>query len=459
MPVINIQKRSPVVVVLGHVDHGKTSLLDKIRSSNVAAREAGGITQKVSTSQIVTKEGKKIVFIDTPGHAAFSLMRKRGSTIADIAILVVAADDGVQPQTAEAITHIQNSQIPYIVAINKTDLPSANPEMTLGQLAEKGVLLEKRGGNIPYVLVSAKTGSGLEELLETVILIWEMTEIPPASNLVAFVLESEKGKAGYLANVVVKSGKLMVGQIIYINKLACKIRGLIGLTGPKKEALAGEVTTVLGFEKLPKAGEMITKQPQEEKDNLEDIKKGTGFPIAVKADNTGSLEALLASIPAGFEVLDSGVGDVNESDILNAKAKNVIGVFLFNVVVPSGVKKLAESEGVSLFSYQIIYELLEKLAEIYKGGLVTVLGKAQIVSEFPFNGMRVAGCRMIMGKIAKSSLLTLIRDETELGKIKVSSLRKQKNEVGEVSNGEEFGMLFTPHLDFKVGDVILATNK
>ena len=151
-----IQKRSPVVMVLGHVDHGKTTLLDKIRSSNVAAREAGGITQKVSTSQITTKEGKTIVFIDTPGHAAFSLMRKRGSTIADIAILVVAADDGVQPQTAEAITHIQNSQIPYVVAINKTDMPSANPEMVMGQLAEKGVLLEKRGGNTPFVLVSAK---------------------------------------------------------------------------------------------------------------------------------------------------------------------------------------------------------------------------------------------------------------------------------------------------------------
>lgn len=459
MSVVNVQKRPPVVVVLGHVDHGKTSLLDKIRSSNIAAREAGGITQKVSTSQITTKEGKKMVFIDTPGHAAFSLMRKRGSTIADIAILVVAADDGVQPQTIEAITHIQNSQIPYVVAINKTDMPSANPEMAMNQLAEKGVLLEKRGGDTPFVLVSAKTGSGLEELLETVLLIWDMNEKAQSSDLVAFVLESEKSKAGYCANVVVKTGKIEIGETVYIGNLICKIRGLIGSAGPIREANASEVVTVLGFDELPKVGEMITRQPQEKKDDLEGVKKGTGLPIVVKTDNTGSLEALLASIPAGFEVLDSGVGDVNESDILNAKAKNVIGIFLFNVTVSSGVKKLAESEGVPLFSYQIIYELLEKLTEIYRGGLITVLGKAQIVSEFPFNGMRVAGCRMIMGKIAKSSLLTLTRGETELGKIKASSLRKQKNEVGEVANGEEFGMLFTPHLDFKVGDVILATNK
>jgi len=454
-----IQKRSPVVVVLGHVDHGKTTLLDKIRSSNVAAREAGGITQKVSTSQITTKEGKTIVFIDTPGHAAFSLMRKRGSTIADIAILVVAADDGVQPQTAEAITHIQNSQIPYVVAINKTDMPSANPEMVMGQLAEKGVLLEKRGGNTPFVLVSAKTGTGLGELLETIALMWEMNETVESDDLVAFVLESEKSKAGYCANVIVKSGKIEIGETVYVGSLVCKVRGLVGSEGPLKTVNAGGVATVLGFDQLPEVGEMITRQPQEKKESLETAKKGTGLPIVVKADNTGSLEALLASIPVGFAVLDSGVGSVNESDILNAKAKNVIGLFLFNVVVPSGVKKLAESEGVLLFSYRIIYELLEKLAEIHKGGLVTVLGKAQIVSEFPFNGMRVAGCRMAMGKISKSNLLKLVRGELELGRIKVVSLRKAKVEVGEVANGEEFGLLFTPHLDFKVGDGIIATNK
>ena len=273
------------------------------------------------------------------------------------------------------------------------------------------------------------------------------------------MLESEKGKAGYSANVVVKSDKIVIGETVYVGSLVCKVRGLVGNGKPLKVVNAGEVATVLGFDQLPEVGEMITRQPQEKKENLEGTKKGTGLPIVVKTDNTGSLEALLASIPIGFEVLDSGVGDLNESDVLNAKAKNVIGVFLFNVTVPSGVKKLAESEGVSIFPYQIIYELLEKLAEIHKGGLITTLGKAQIVSEFPFNGMRVAGCRMMMGKIAKSSLLKLTRGEAEIGKIKVVSLRKQKAEVGEVANGEEFGLLFTPHLDFKVGDVILATNK
>jgi len=459
MQPVNSKKRAPVVVVLGHVDHGKTSLLDKIRSSNIAGKEAGGITQKVSASRVVTKSGQPMTFIDTPGHEAFSMMRERGSAIADVAVLVVAADDGVQPQTVEVINFLQRSNLPFVVAINKTDLPSANPEMVMGQLAEKGVLLEKRGGSVPWVSISARTGAGLDELLETITLVWEMLELKEGNEFLGYVLESEKGKAGYAAWVVVKTGKLAVSDTVYVGTETCKIRGLVGLAGPVKELLAGEAGVVIGFNSLPAAGECLSQNLLEiVKEKTVEVKK-TGLPIVVKADNAGSLEALLGSIPEGFVVLENGVGDLNESDVLSAKAKNVIGIFLFNVTVPSGVKKLAESEGVTIFSFQIVYELLEKLAEIHKGGLITILGKATVVSEFPFNGMRVAGCRMAMGKISKSSLLKLVRGETELGRIKVVSLRKQKAEVGEVANGEEFGLLFTPHLDFKVGDAILATSK
>lgn len=460
------QIRPPVVVVLGHVDHGKTSLLDSIRKTNLAGREAGGITQGIGASEVITKDGKRITFIDTPGHAAFSKMRSRGAKLADIAILVVSADDGVKPQTQEALNAIRQAEIPFLVAITKIDLPSADIEAAVKQLEKEGVLFEGTGGNIPRVAVSAKKSEGIENLLDIVSLLAEVSGLTGKKEdpLSAVVIETTKDKRGLLVSVVVKDGRIGVGQTLFAQGNEVKIKGIFNWLGkPIKEILPGEAAQLLGFSQLPEVGVVLSGEKNQtlptsvkEKSTREktDLLKGK-LMLSLKAQTKGALEALIESLPPGVAIVASEVGDVNESDVLSAKASHC-RVFAFESKISSSVAKLAEAEGVKIERFTIIYELLDRINEILKSGEEEILGKAEIIASFPFNNKKIAGCRMVSGKIGKTDKLTLLRGEKEIGKIKAISLKKQKQEVNQVGAGEEFGLLFEPQLDFKLNDVIVS---
>lgn len=461
-------QRSPIVTVLGHVDHGKTTLLDNLRRSSVAAREAGGITQKIGASVVTTKEGGKITFIDTPGHAAFSAMRGRGAKVADIAILVVAADDGVQPQTKEAIKIIEEAKVPFIVAITKVDLPTANIESTLSQLEQEGVYFEGRGGQTPKVDVSAKTGAGITELIDLVLLLAEVDEIKADKNnpLEAVVIETSKAKGGNLVSLVVRDGSFKVGDQISTEGIVCKVRGIFDDTGKTvKEVGPGEPAQVLGFESLPSVGSTVHLGIGEgEVKHIFDAAAGPGkakegeLSLIIKAENAGALEAVLASMPEEARVISSGVGDVTENDVFLAKSAGA-DIFVFEARVPSNVAKLAELDGVEIKTFKVIYEMFKTIDEIIQSGKKEILGTAQVVTSFPFDGKKIAGSKMIKGVISRGTQLVLKRGEKEIGKAKALSIRKQRDEVSEVREGEEFGVLLGPQLDFESGDVLVSVAK
>ena len=466
---MEINYRPPIVVVLGHVDHGKTTLLDAIRKTNVTAKEAGGITQKIGASVVETNEGKKITFIDTPGHAAFTKMRGRGAKVADIAVLVVAQDDGVQPQTREALEIIKELNLPFVVAGTKADVAGTNPESLKGQLEKEGIFFEGRGGDVPFVSVSAKTNTGVKELLDTLSLMADVAELKgdPNAPLEAVVIESGKDKMGSTASVIVRNGSVKVGQVIFAEKLECRVRALFDDKGtPIKEVNPGFPAKVIGFSDVPTVGASITNEPHEPQKIEEKVRgkfdlrrlKDDETPVIIKADNAGSLEAIIASLPPKVVVVGSGVGDVTSSDIIDAKTGNAY-VFAFESKIPADIVKLAEAEKIKVERFQIIYELLQKLDEILKKGKVEVLGKAEILASFPFNNKKVAGCKVVSGRITKGDALILQRNEKEIGKAKAASIRKQKIEVASVGQAEEFGVILDPQLDFSIGDVLLSVSK
>lgn len=452
-------KRQPIVVVLGHVDHGKTSLLDALRNTNITSGEAGGITQSIGASVV-----KNICFIDTPGHAIFSAMRSRGSKLADIALLILDASSGVKPQTKEAIEHINDAKIPFIVVFTKTDLPAASIEVALAELEKNGILFEGRGGQTPYIGVSAKKKEGLNELLDLISLFSEVNSIEGDSDapLEAIVIETTREKGGNMVSVVVRNGKLFVGQEVFTEKAKGKIKGLFDdKNKPVKEVLPGEPAKILGFESLPTVGAIVSdhvidSQPHVAKAMRGALEKGK-IPLYLKANNAGSLEALVASIPPEFVVIESAVGDVIESDVLNAKSNKAL-IFVFESKISSNIKKLAEMEKVKLERFDVIYELLQRLDEIVKSGLVEITGRAEIIASFPFNGKSVAGSRILQGRIDKTGDVKLVRGEKELGKVKILSIKKQRQEVQAVLQGEECGIFFTPQLDFQIGDAIVAVK-
>lgn len=457
-------KRQPIVVVLGHVDHGKTSLLDALRETSVTKGEAGGITQSIGASVVTTKDGSKITFIDTPGHAAFSNMRSRGSKVADIALLILDSSDGVKPQTKEAIAHINESKIPYIVVCTKTDLPAASVDVALSELEKEGIYFEGRGGQTPYLGVSAKKKEGLNELLDLISLLSDINNIEGDSDaeLEAVVIETTREKGGNMVSVVVRNGKLVVGQEIFTEGATGKVKGLFDdKNKPVKEVSAGEPARILGFENLPQVGAVVTDHKIDSHSQVSSARAQidkTKIPLYLKANNAGSLEALCASIPKEFAVIDASVGDVIESDILNAKANKAL-VFVFESRVSGGVKKLAEMEKVKVERFDIIYELLERLNEIIRSGLTEIVGRAEILATFPFNEKRVAGSKIMMGRIEKTGDIRLMRGDVELGKIKILSIKKQKQEVPGASQGEECGIFFAPQLDFQIGDAIVAVKE
>lgn len=456
-------KRQPVVVVLGHVDHGKTSLLDALRDTNITKGEAGGITQSIGASVVTTKNKDKITFIDTPGHAIFSGMRSRGANLADIALLIVDGSGGVKPQTKEAISLIQESKIPFIVVITKIDLPAASVDVVLAELEKEGILFEGRGGQTPFIGVSAKKKEKLDDLIDLISLLSEVNNIEGDKDapLESYVIETTKDRGGNMVSVVVKNGVLKIGQEIYSDSAQGKVKGLYDfLSKQVKEIGLGEPAKILGFDNLPEVGALISDQKIDQKlkvksGNLK-IEKGK-IAIYLKAESAGSLEALVASIPPEFSIIESTVGDVTESDVLNAKANNAV-IFVFESKIPGSVKKLAEMDKVKIFRYDIIYELLQKLEEIVKSGLIEILGKAEIMTSFPFDNKKIAGSKVLHGRIEKTGDIRLMRGDKELGKVKVLSIKKQKQEVPGVSQGEECGILFVPQLDFITGDVIVSVK-
>ncbi|EKE04927.1 MAG: Translation initiation factor IF-2 [uncultured bacterium] len=459
-------KRQPIVVVLGHVDHGKTSLLDALRETSVTKSEAGGITQSIGASVVTTKDGSKITFIDTPGHAAFFQMRSRGSKLADIALLVLDSSDGVKPQTKEALEHIQIAKIPCIVVCTKTDLPAASIDVALSELEKLGILFEGRGGQTPYLGVSAKKKEGLTELLDLISLLSDVNNVEGDSeaDLEAVVIETTREKGGNMVSCVVRNGKLEIGEEIYTEGAKGKIKGLFDdKNKPIKFVNPGEPARILGFESLPSVGSIVTNRQIDKQSLSLSPKQNTGLrdktkiPLYLKANNAGSLEALVASIPQEFTIIDASVGDVIESDVMNAKSNKAL-IFVFESKVSSNVKNLAEMDKVKIERFDVIYQLLERLDEIVKSGLIEIVGKAEIIASFPFDKSKVAGSKIMMGRIEKAGDIRLMRGEIELGKVKIISIKKQKQEVGGVSQGEECGILFVPQLDFQIGDAIIAVR-
>ncbi|MBI4036448.1 translation initiation factor IF-2 [Candidatus Daviesbacteria bacterium] len=473
--------RPPIVTILGHVDHGKTTLLDFIRKSSVAAKEHGGITQHIGAYQ-VEHDGKLITFIDTPGHAAFEKMRSRGAKVADIAVLVVAVDDGVMPQTIEAIKHIQEAKVPMIVAINKTDLPGINVKVQLEkikkQLSDQKVLAEEYGGDVPIISLSAKTGEGVDKLLEMISLLAELHELKSESDIApsGVVIEANLDKSrGPLATLLIRNGTLKKGIQIIVGGVKGKIKGMFDFNGKSIEA-AGPSTPVevLGLESVPGVGatlgqemEQESRMKQQELSLLEKLKAGESktLKVIIKADKQGSLEAIVHSLDKInknaklIEVISSGTGDILEGDVKLASSVGAI-IIGFNVkVVPTAVK-MAETEHVLIRTYNIIYELLSELEDVLEGmfkvGQVEeILGKANIIAEFPFGkSERVLGCRVIEGVISKGSKIRVKRDEEVVGESKLKSLRVVKDEVQKAEKGQDCGMLFDPAIDFQIGDTV-----
>jgi translation initiation factor IF-2 len=490
--------RSPVVTVMGHVDHGKTSLLDTIRKTNVTATEAGGITQHIGAYQVVLNN-KRIVFLDTPGHEAFTAMRARGAQATDIAILVVAADDGIMPQTIEAINHAKAAAVPIIVAINKIDRPNANPEKVKQQLTEYGLVVEEWGGDTVCVEVSAKERIGIDHLLEMILLVAEMQDLKAVPDRPAkgIIIEAELDKGmGPLATVLIKTGTLRIGDGIIAGVASGKVRIMIDDKGRRiKEAGPSTPVAVIGLSDVPQAGDMLyavgdekaariiaeklfDKQRDEQHaksfkvtlDNLfAHIQEGSvkELNIIVKADVQGSVEAVrqsfdkLTNDKVRLNVIHGGVGSISESDVMLASASNAI-ITGFNVRPDSNSRRLAEMENIDIRTYRIIYDAINDVKAAMEGMLdpeikEVILGRAEVRAIFkvPRAGT-VAGSYMLDGKITKNARIRLLRNDIVIHTGKIESLRRFKDDVREVSAGFEFGISLERFNDIKEGDILEA---
>jgi len=491
----NLVPRPPVVVVMGHVDHGKTTLLDTIRKTDVAAKEHGGITQHIGAYKIKLPNGKEITFLDTPGHEAFTTLRARGSKVADIAILVVAADDGVKPQTVEAISHAKSAKVPIIVAVNKIDKPGADPMRVRQELTQYGLIPEEWGGDTIFVDVSAKTGKNVEELLEMVLLVAEMLELKANPNrpAVGTVIESKLDpKKGPVATVLVENGTLKVGDYFVAGYTWGKVKALLNERGERlKEAGPGTPIEVLGFEEVPQAGdkfivkasereakqlaeirklrreeELLAKKTRIHLENLSEVKE---INIIIKADTQGSLEALRKSIEelsnkfseVSINIIHAAVGGITESDVMLAAASNAI-IIGFNVRPDAGARKAAEEENVDIRVYNIIYQALEDLEKAMKGMLAptyreVLLGTAEVRATFKAKSIgTIAGCYVTDGVIKRNAKARLVRNGVVIYDGEISSLKRFKDDVKEVQKGFECGLTLKNFNDIKVGDIIEA---
>lgn len=493
----NLMLRPPVVTVMGHVDHGKTSLLDVIRKTQVTAKEAGGITQHIGAYQVMC-QNKKIVFLDTPGHEAFTAMRARGAQVTDIAILVVAADDGVMPQTIEAINHAKSAGVPIIVAINKIDREGANPDHVKQQLSEHGLIAEDWGGDTIMVPVSARQHIGISELLEMVLLVAEIQELKanPNRDAQGIIIEAQLDKGrGPVATVLVQTGTLRIGDSIIAGVAHGKVRAMINDRGEKvKKAGPSTPVEVLGLADVPAAGDILNvideklarsiaekriakrrseEMVQSQKVSLDDlfqqIKDGNikDLNILIKADVQGSVEALRSSLLAlntgtqvRVNIIHGGAGAVNESDVMLATAANAL-IIAFNVRPDANAKKLADAENIDIRTYRVIYEAINDVEAAMTGMLApeykeVVQGKAEIRQVMSFSKALVAGSYVLEGKVTNSSSVRIIREGTVVYEGAIESLRRFKDDVKEVASGYECGITIDNFKDIKEGDIIEA---
>ncbi len=491
----DLVKRPPIVAVMGHVDHGKTSLLDAFRKTNVVAGEAGGITQSIGAYQI-SFNGEKITFIDTPGHAAFTQMRARGAKATDIAILVVAADDGVMPQTIEAINHIKAANVPIIVAMNKMDKPEANPDRIKQQLAENGVLPEEWGGDAICVPISAKTGMGLDDLKQTILLVSEMLDLKanPNKMATAVVIEAELDKnRGPVASIIVQNGTLHVGDSIMSGITYGKVRAMFNDKGKSvKEAGPSTPVEILGFNDVPSSGDEVyaveeTLSKQVIQERIDKIKKERAshssgvtldnfmnrvhegnlknLNIIIKADTMGSVEALKSALlairneEAKVNIIHSGAGAVTESDVVLAQTTDSI-IICFNQKPVAKAKALAESSKVQIKEYKIIYEVVDDITAAINGMLSVkyeekYIGSAEIRLVFKLSTAgKVAGSYIKDGKATRNAIAVVKRGDEEIGKTTVESLKIVKDEKAEVNKGFECGIKLRDNIEYKEGDTI-----
>ena len=495
----SLPRRPPVVVIMGHVDHGKTTLLDYLRKSRIAEKEAGGITQHVGAFEVKTPQGT-VVFIDTPGHEAFTTIRQRGAKVADIAVIVIAADDGVMPQTEEAIVHAKAAGAKIIFALNKMDLPQADPEKVKRQLMERGFVPEEYGGDAIIVPISAKTGQGVQDLLEMILLIAELEDYraDPNAEPKGVILESKLDKqAGIIANMLVQEGTFRVGDYVVAGEVYGRIRAMMDSEGnQRKEAGPGSAVQVLGFQELPHAGDVvewvpdleaakeITEERKEERrakeeaererrpktmaDLLRALEEGQKeVNLILRADTQGSLEAIQhilareSTDEVKINVLLAQVGAPTESDVLLAQTAGA-AILAFGVNPPASVKKKAEEKGVLLKTFRIIYDLIDEVRNMVKGQKEPkykeeVLGRAEVRAVFRLpTGKQVAGCMVTQGKILRNAEVRVLRKGQEIWRGRIASLKRFKEDVREVAQGYECGLGLEGFDDFQEGDIIEA---
>jgi len=471
--------RPPIVTFMGHIDHGKTSLLDKIRNTRTWYKETKGITQHTSTyrAQVSQKDGSKrtITFIDTPGHAAFCGMRSRGAQITDIIILVIDAKEGVKPQTKECLKLIKENNIPFLVAINKMDLKGVTSDKVNSELVAQDLTPEVYGGQLATIPISAKTGKGIDKLLEMILLNADLLDLKTDLNAdpEAVVIESSlDSSCGPLVTVILKNGILKPGLEIYSGQSKAKIKAIRDETGQNiKEALPGQPVEILGFDTVPSVGQKISlvsvsetnlpDQPSNLSEKSE--KEEKRIPVVIKADTRGTLEALTQSLSTNVQILSASVGDLTEADILMAQTAQA-QIFVFRAKIPHPVRKLARHESIKLFSSDTIYEILEELEKQVLKMLEPTIdeeitAEAKITAEFTINKERIAGCKVTKGSLKKGDRIHLKRGEDLIKDTTIHTLRHGKEDVTEVKLGNECGLTFKPRIDFKMNDVIISYIK
>jgi translation initiation factor IF-2 len=492
--------RSPVVTVMGHVDHGKTSLLDAIRNTRVAAGEAGGITQHIGAYQAEIND-RKITFLDTPGHEAFTAMRARGAQVTDIAIIVVAADDGVMPQTAEAIDHARAAQVPLVIALNKIDKPNANPDHVKQQLVDYGVVIEEYGGDVVLVPVSAKKGTGIDELLELILLVADLQDLRanPNGRASGAVIEARRDPAsGVTATMLVQEGTLKIGDLVVVGTVSGKVRAMFDDTGKRiKKAPPATPVSILGLPEVPAAGERFEVVADEKtaraliETNREaaastaqsvsldtlyaQMREGTvkELNLLVKCDVQGSAEALKhalaqvgeehASENLQVRLIHDAVGNVGETDVHLAAASKAI-IIAFNVKVDGAAQRLASEQGVDIRTYSVIYKLVDDIEAALKGMLEPVYreqvdGHGEVIQIFKAGKTIIAGCRITDGKLTRNTATRVRRDSAVIYTGKIQSLRRGKDDVREVLQGFECGVVLEDFNDAQVGDIIEAYSQ
>jgi translation initiation factor IF-2 len=500
----NIVTRPPVIAVMGHIDHGKSTLLDYIRKTNVTEKEAGGITQRIAAYEVIhkTKNGNKgeehkITFLDTPGHSAFKGIRVRGARVADIAILVVSGEEGVKPQTIEALHSIKEAGIPYIVAINKIDSPKADIERTRQSLAESEIYIEGYGGDIPWVAVSAKTGEGISDLLDMMLLVAEVQELKgdTSKNAEGILLEANlETKKGISASLIIKDGTLKTGMYVISGESMAPVRVMENFIGERiTEAQCGSPVKVIGFNFLPTIGELFssyaTKKEAEEailkmtediqkkvklekaqihKTQLKENDEKVILPLIIKTDTAGTLEAIenelkkINTEKITLRIVHKGVGDISENDLKGAVGESLVRVIGFNVKADNQAKAFAERLAIEIHVFDIIYKLIEWLQEILINQTPKVLkeevsGKAKILKIFSKNkDKQVVGGKVIEGIIAIGEEIKIMRRDIEIGKGKIKELQQQKEKAKEIKKDIEFGTMIESKIEIAPGDKIEA---